>query len=59
MWITSELDRIARYAVQQRNIVDNRLPRASFEMSASATVAVKAISGDNYVDPLYSFCRRC
>lgn len=52
MWIMSEVDRMARYAVHRRNIVDSRLPRASFEMSASATVAIKAISGDDYVDPL-------
>ena len=35
-----------------RNFVDDSLPRASFEMSASVTIAVKAISEDDYVDPL-------
>jgi hypothetical protein len=53
MWCSIEVNRLARFI--SRCNADSSLPRVSFETSASAASVLKAIAGEDYVDPLYIF----
>ena len=53
MWLTVEADRIARLFLTFSAQVDRSLPKVTFETSPTATAVLEAISGNEYVDPLY------
>jgi hypothetical protein len=49
-WLSIEVDRLARC---HPVLIDLSLPRVSFQANESVDVALKAIGGEDYVDPLY------
>jgi hypothetical protein len=51
MWCSIEVNRLARFILRCNS--DSSLPRVSFETNPSAASVLKAIAGEDYVDPLY------
>lgn len=51
MWCSIEVNRLARFIL--RCNADSSLPRVCFDTNPSAASVLKAISGEDYIDPLY------
>ena len=50
MWLSIEADRIARYTLTF--LSNSSLPRVSFDTNPSAEAVLKALAGQDYIDPL-------